>query len=203
MGLGAWQIVIRSRTKTDTFRESPAVKLKWLAALLVLGACGSADDRVAEPVAQATAHQVFLVRHAEKQSGDNPSLTDAGEQRAETLAVLLSNEGITHIHSTDYKRTLETAAPLAARTGIEVTLYDPRDLAAFADELIATPGRHLVVGHSNTTPQLAEALGGEPGSEINEASEYDRLYVITLSGSGVSSEIRRYGVRDQGNAGGD
>ena len=95
------------------------------------------------------------------------------------------------------------AAPLAARTGIEVTLYDPRDLAAFADELIATPGRHLVVGHSNTTPQLAEALGGEPGSEINEASEYDRLYVITLSGSGVSSEIRRYGVRDQGNAGGD
>ena len=176
------------------------MKLKWMAALLLLGACSSMDDQSAPRDAQATEHQVFLVRHAEKQSGDNPSLTEAGERRAEMLAALLSDKGITHIHSTDYKRTLETAAPLAARTGLEVLLYDPRDLNAFADELASTHGVHLVVGHSNTTPQLAEALGGAPGSDIDEASEYDRLYVVTLRGSGVSSEIQRYGVRYQAGA---
>ncbi|MEM9573135.1 MAG: phosphoglycerate mutase family protein [Pseudomonadota bacterium] len=171
------------------------MKLNWIAALLLLGACNSADDQSASQEAQVATHQVFLVRHAEKQSGENPSLTEAGAQRAETLAGLLSEAGITHIHSTDYKRTLETAAPLAAQTGIEITLYDPRDLEAFANELRAAHGVHLVVGHSNTTPQLAEALGGTPGSDIDEASEYDRLYVVSLSASGVSSEIQRYGVR--------
>lgn len=171
------------------------MKLNWMAALLLLGACNSADDRPAPEEAQVATHQVFLVRHAEKQSGENPSLTEAGEQRAEMLAGLLSDEGITHIHSTDYKRTLETAAPLAAQTGIEITLYDPRDLEAFADELAATQGVHLVVGHSNTTPQLAEALGGAPGSDIDEASEYDRLYVVSFNAGDISSEIQRYGVR--------
>ena len=36
--------------------------------------------------------------------------------------------------------------------------------------------RHLVVGHSNTTPPLVELFGGDAGPPIDEASEYDRLY---------------------------
>lgn len=171
------------------------MKLKFIAASLLLGGCNLGVDRASPEPATATTHQVFLVRHAEKQGGNDPSLTQDGERRAETLADLLSDVGLTHIHSTNYKRTLETAAPIAARTGIEVVLYDPRDLDAFADQLASTHGVHLVVGHSNTTPPLAAALGGLSGSEIDEASEYDRLYVISFNTSGVSSEIRRYGVK--------
>ena len=88
-----------------------------------------------------------------------------------------------------------TAAPIAARTGLEIELYDASDLAAFADTLRATEGVHLVVGHSNTTPPLVQALGGDPGSDIDEASEYDRLYVVTIQSDTVSSRIDRYGIR--------
>ena len=49
-------------------------------------------------------------------------------------------------------------------------------------------------GHSNTTPSLAGLLGGEPGSKIDEAGEYDRLYVITVDKDGTAqSLLLRYG----------
>jgi len=63
-----------------------------------------------------------------------------------------------------------------------------------AAKLKASSGRHLVVGHSNTTPQLVELLGGDGGTPIVEATEYDRLYVVTTqSGDAVKSYLTRYG----------
>lgn len=162
---------------------------------LLLGACSTAKHDATDPAPTVAAHQIYLVRHAEKQTGSDPALTEAGHQRAVLLADLLADKGVTHIHSTNYRRTLETAAPLAERLGLPVELYDPSDLEVFADALASMPGIHLVVGHSNTTPPLAEALGGDPGTEIDEASEYDRLYVITLSTENVDSRIERFGER--------
>lgn len=143
----------------------------------------------------------YLVRHAEKLTGDavndlsdprDPPLTRAGEDRAVALADLLAEAEITKIWSTDTTRTRDTAQPLADRLGIAIDLYDASDLRAFAAQLKTDPsGSVLIVGHSNTTPGLAEALGAEPGSPIVEATEYDRLYVINLqTGEG---EIQRFG----------
>ena len=173
------------------------VRRNWFTALLLLGACAGTESPISNQETEIAPHKVYLVRHAEKQAGEDPSLTAAGEARAAELADLLADQGLTQIHSTNYKRTLETAAPLAARIGLQVVLYDPRDLEGFADELRASVGVHLVVGHSNTTPQLAAALGGDPGSEIDEKGEYDRLYVIDLSSGESASSIERYGVRFQ------
>ena len=175
--------------------EGDTMKLKFIAAAILLSGCSPEADRVSPDASSAMAQTIYLVRHAEKQGGNDPSLTPDGVRRAETLADLLSGVGLTQIHSTNYKRTLETAAPIATRTGIEVVLYDPRDLDAFAEQLASTRGIHLVVGHSNTTPQLAAALGGTAGDEIDEASEYDRLYVLSFNASGVSSEIQRFGAK--------
>jgi len=142
---------------------------------------------------------VFLVRHAEKTAETNdPGLTEAGQARAIALADRLEDEGITHIHSSDYIRTRDTAAPLAARLGFDVEIYDARDLPAMAAKLKATPGRHLVVGHSNTTPQLTELLGGDGGEPIVEATEYDRLYIVTMeAGEPVKSYLTRFGVKSE------
>jgi phosphohistidine phosphatase SixA len=137
---------------------------------------------------------VFLVRHAEKQTGPDPALTADGQARAQALANLLKDAGIAHIHSSDYQRTRDTAAPLAARLDLPVRLYDPRDLPAMAEKLRAEGGRHLVVGHSNTTPPLVEALGGEGGSPIIEATEYDRLYLVTITDNETETFLLRYGV---------
>ena len=162
---------------------------------LTLGACAQLGHETSPETAIAAQHEIYLVRHAEKQKGDNPSLTQAGKARADTLADLLSDKGLSEIYSTNYRRTLETAAPIAERTRLEVKLYDPSDLEAFAQVLKSTEGVILVVGHSNTTPPLASALGGEAGTPIDESTEYDRLYVVDLSGDEPASRIERFGVK--------
>jgi phosphohistidine phosphatase SixA len=146
-------------------------------------------------IAQQAAVQIFLVRHAEKTADKNdPALTAAGTARAETLAVMLKDADITHIHSSDYTRTRDTAAPLAKRLGLTVELYDPRDLPAMAERLKSQSGRHLVVGHSNTTPQLTEQLGGDGGTPIVEATEYNRLYYVVIGADGrVDTALLRFG----------
>jgi len=142
---------------------------------------------------------VFLVRHAERAEDGTPDppISDAGEARARLLAEMLRDAGLTRIHTTDYIRTRATGRPTARAVGLDMELYDPEDLAGFAERLREMPGRHLVLGHSNTTPQLVEALGGDPGGPIDEF-EYDRLYLVTLTSDGVSTVLLRFGERFEG-----
>ena len=138
---------------------------------------------------------VFLVRHAEKvDASRDPKLSAAGQERADVLAKTLRSSEIEHVHSSDYVRTRKTAAPFAKKHELKTDLYNPRDLPALVEKLRKTGGRHLVVGHSNTTPKMVELLGGKPGAEINEKSEYDRLYIVTIGKDGtVTSVLMRYG----------
>lgn len=124
---------------------------------------------------------IYLVRHAEKaiDETDDPPLALAGQIRVQVLRHLLAESNLTYIHTTDWKRTRETARPIARDMGIEPSIYDAGDLAAFAATLKATPGHHLVVGHSNTTPMLVETLGGDPSTPIHDL-EYDRLYIVVI-----------------------
>ena len=164
---------------------------RWCCALALTAFLGLLACSQAVPKTDA----VFLVRHAEKTTEKtDPGLTQAGKARALALANRLGGEGITHIHSSDTIRTRDTAEPLAMKLGLEVEIYDPRDLPAIAEKLKETPGRHLVVGHSNTTPPLVELLGGDGGDPIVEATEYDRLYMVaTKAGEPVKSYLTRYG----------
>ena len=137
---------------------------------------------------------VFLVRHAEKvDHSRDPDLSEAGYLRAEALFRTLADSEIEEVHSSDFIRTRNTAAPVADLFGLETALYDPSDLHTLAEELRAVGGRHLVVGHSNTTPALVEILGGEPGPAIEEETEYDRLYILTIGKEGVHTILLRYG----------
>jgi phosphohistidine phosphatase SixA len=143
---------------------------------------------------------VYLVRHAEKVTGENagrdPALTGEGQARAETLAGLLSGKNITKIYSSDYARTRDTAAPTAEMSGVQMEIYDPRNLPELVTDIKETKGHILVVGHSNTIPETVNALGGVGGSPIFEKSEYDRLYVVTILKDGtVQTQLKRYGVR--------
>jgi phosphohistidine phosphatase SixA len=139
---------------------------------------------------------VYLVRHAERaEDGTNdPPISQAGQDRARLLADLLRDAGVTRLHTTDLKRTRQTGAPLAEALVLEMSTYDPRDLLAFAARLRASPGRHVVFGHSNTTPALVEALGGDPGGPIADG-EYDRLYAVVIPAEGpVSTLLLRFGA---------
>lgn len=142
-------------------------------------------------------HVIFLVRHAEKvDNSRNPKLSKPGKERALELAKVLRDSKITHIHSTDYTRTLKTAEPTAQKFNLEIELYNPSELNDFAKELKSIDGRHLVVGHSNTTPELVRLLEGEPGEPIEEKNEYDRLYILSESKEGtMETVLLRYGKK--------
>jgi hypothetical protein len=86
--------------------------------------------------------------------------------------------------------------PLARRLGLPVLLYDPERPEDLVETIRRAGGRHLVVGHSNTVPELVALLGGDGGPPIDEAGEYDRLYVVTLGDGGrVRTELQRFGAR--------
>lgn len=161
----------------------------------LLTSCTTTHDVNVETAIQKPL-KVFLVRHAEKiLDAKDPDLTPAGNLRALELSKILRSAKLQFIHSSDYNRTKQTAAPTASVFGLEVMLYDPRDLPAMAEKLKYMGGRHLVVGHSNTTPQLTELLGGDPVSEIYEKSEYDRLYIVNIANDGsINSTLLRFGV---------
>jgi 2,3-bisphosphoglycerate-dependent phosphoglycerate mutase len=146
--------------------------------------------------AQDTPALVVLVRHAERAgpSADDPGLTMIGAERALVLARLLEDAGLTRIHSSDTRRTRETALPLAQNQSLEIELYNHRDLEGFAGHLLTMPGRHLVVGHSNTTDELSVLLGGATHGEIVEEWEYDRLYFLTpRPEGGMETVLVRFG----------
>lgn len=171
-----------------------------VAACALAGGGGGARVAGAAP-SQAPRTVVYLVRHAEPTpppydgSPPDPHLSDAGRARAGSLADVLGDEPLERILSTDLNRTRETAAPVSARTGVSVEIYDPGALDELAIELAAAPGRHLVVGHSNTTPELVSLLGGDPGPPIEEEREFDRLYVVVLAPDGTVTTLRlRYGA---------
>ncbi len=131
---------------------------------------------------------VILVRHAEKTAVENdPPLSAAGEARASRLARTLASSGITAIYTTPYARTRETAAPIAEALQLAPVELDPGP--SYAADLAATiRGEHaggtvLVVGHSNTTQNVLKALGIGNAPKIEE-TEYDNLFIVTLSASG-------------------
>jgi len=156
--------------------------------LLVALAC-----LLASPVSLAgdDEFKLYLVRHAEKQvdGSRDPSLAKAGQTRAIYLAVWLKDKGIEAIWSSDYKRTRGTAQPLAAEFGLELNIYDPRNQPVLVGHLLARQDNALIVGHSNTIPELARMLCECEIADMDE-SEYDRLIVISIDGGQARAETR-------------
>jgi broad specificity phosphatase PhoE len=132
-------------------------------------------------VCAATAQEaVYLVRHAERVDDAKDSLLSAeGHARAARLAEMLRDAGITHIFVSEYQRTAETAAPLAARLGItpQAVPADDRDALLARVRAAGPKARVLIAGHSDTVPALLKLLGCTQPITIAKA-EYDNLFVV-------------------------
>src|SRR6266480_2094354 len=124
---------------------------------------------------------VVIVRHAEKATngGGDPDLSSAGRSRADALARILKDSGITSIFTSEFKRTKETAAPTATSIGVTATVVPAKDTAALVAKLHQLNGNALVVGHGDTIPNMIKALG--INSPINIPDEdYSELLIVTL-----------------------
>ena len=124
---------------------------------------------------------IFLVRHAEKAEATtgnpkDPELSEIGRRRAESLALTLKDAGITSIYVTELKRTQQTAEPLARSAKLRPTVVPAKETPALVTRLNETTGNVLVVGHSNTIPEIIKALGAPEPVAIADG-EYDNLFV--------------------------
>lgn len=166
------------------------LRLTACVAFALLAACAATPPTAGRPdvVSASDAVEFVIVRHAEKaaDAGPDPSLTDAGRARADAIARDLADAPVVAVYSTAYARTRDTAQPTATAHGLRVTSYDAREPAdALARRLRAThdSGTVLVVGHSNTVPQIAAALCGCDVPPMEE-TEYDRRLVVTVDAAG-------------------
>lgn len=128
---------------------------------------------------------IFLVRHAEKASGEgvdpkDPDLSVTGHDRAETLAVMLKDTNIGSIYATEFKRTRQTAEAIARAAGVRITEVSASATERLVAQLKDATGNVLVIGHSNTLPLIIQALAGGEPTQIEE-NEYDDLFVLVRS----------------------
>lgn len=135
----------------------------------------------------------YLIRHAEKNLSDktnrDPHLTEVGQKRAETWKVIFKEVAFDKIYATAYHRTRETVMPTAKSQNLTLDYYDPR--ALYSETFKAdTKGKIvLVVGHSNTTPQLANAILGKKIYPNLDESIHGNLYLIQKIGDTVNCQL--------------
>jgi phosphohistidine phosphatase SixA len=144
----------------EAYASLRAMKLKLLLAVLLTALLGTAA------LAMAPSHTSFYVmRHLNTPEGvKDPDLLPEGTAKAQALVTWFQDKPLTAIYVSDFKRTRQTAAPLAAARGITVKVYDPSDTPGLVARLNEEIGAVLVVGHSNTVPDIVDKLGGErPG----------------------------------------
>ncbi len=158
-------------------------------AILAQGATAFASDQV-----------IFLVRHAErattsanqptgKMMADDPPLSTVGQERAGRLAALLATAEVKHIFTTEFLRTRQTAAPLSERSNVKVVMSAAKDPDPLVQQVRKIAGNVLIVGHSNTIPELLKRLGVKQTVTIGD-NEYDNLFVLVRHGAGEPTLIR-------------
>lgn len=125
--------------------------------------------------------QVWLVRHAEAGSGPDPALTPAGVARADAWYATLGSPVLRRVYATDTGRSRETAGAIAADAGVEVDIYDPARPEVLVQQLLERGEPAVVVAHSNTLNELAQALGADPHQPPIAHDEHDRVYALPLS----------------------
>jgi phosphohistidine phosphatase SixA len=140
----------------------------------------------------AAQEAIYVVRHAERadQSADS-ALSTAGVGRSYKLRDMLRHAGITRIFTSELRRTIDTAAPLAAAIAVSPQQTPAADAVALASK-IAASGIHdrvLVVGHSNTVPALLRSLHVDEVVAIAD-DDYDNLFIVIPQKEGTPVLLR-------------
>lgn len=149
--------------------------------------------------------KVFIVRHAEKESGKDPVLTPAGNTRAGDLVKALKDEGVQKIYVSQYRRTQMTADSMRIQLGIDTVHYAADTVC---DNLINTIMEHrdfgktiLIVAHSNTIPYIIRKLGVSdfPHTDLPDG-EFDNLFLVTYKKEKAKLKVMKYGERSAASA---
>jgi len=160
--------------------------------LFALSSCNTLRKSTEEKMADEEVATFILVRHAEKEYGDKPGLTKVGLERAERLSFILKNTDLDAVYSTPTKRTRLTATPTAEAHELPVIPYDATLLKEFSKDLkrLYKGKTALIVGHSNTTPAMANFLANTDENPRFSELDYTNLYVITVPRIGKARVLK-------------
>lgn len=127
----------------------------------------------------------YVMRHLHTPAGAaNPDLTAEGQRAAATLPQWFAGDPPRVIYVSNTRRAQQTAAPLAAAYGITPRIYDPANTPALVQMVQAeTGGAVLVVGHSNTVPDIVEQLGGTRPAPLTHEDFGDIWHITPVNGS--------------------
>lgn len=149
--------------------------------------------------------RIFIVRHAEKETGKDPVLTANGFIRAGDLLRALQNEAVQKIYVSRTRRTQMTADSMRIQLRIDTVHYTADTLC---DDLINTIMEHrdfgktiLIVAHSNTVPRIIRKLGVAdfPVADLPD-NEFDNLFLITYKNEKARVKVMKYGARSGASA---
>lgn len=149
----------------------------------------------------AQTNTYILLRHAEKDTSAagstmmkaDPPLTQQGLARAEKLLTVLATYSPDAIYSTNYTRTKSTVIPLSKKFNKDIKIYEPKELAIFAEKLLQEKGKTIIVaGHSNTTPQLVNLLIKEKKYANLDESVYNQLWIVTVHDGKAEARVLEY-----------
>ena len=155
--------------------------------------CKDANKKI--PFDKENTSVYYFIRHAEKDRSDstnkNPSLTLQGLERANKWAVFFKDKNIAAVYSTNYKRTQQTALPIAKEQNLEIISYTAKEL--ISEKFIANnKGKNIViVGHSNTTPEQVNSLLGEKKYEEIADSENNNVFIVTLNKNRTTAKRKK------------
>jgi broad specificity phosphatase PhoE len=159
---------------------------------LFLTSCTAGKKTLEEKYSQDEVSTFILVRHAEKDYGRNPVLIEKGIERAERLKEVLKNTSLDAVYSTNTNRTQSTAEPTATDKGLPIISYAPAEMQVFAKDLkrLYKGKTVLIVGHSNTTPAMANYLTETDEHPRFSELDYTNLYVITIPKVGKARVLK-------------
>jgi len=138
---------------------------------------------------QARNVTVILVRHAEKAdaTSQDPDLSAEGKQRADRLVRKIGKYRPGAFYSTNFKRTRDTLAPLAAKRKKQVQIYDPRNPKELIEQIMKSDTKRFVIaGHSNTVPGIANLIAKKELFKNLDDSEYSVIWLIKMKDGKVT-----------------
>ena len=155
--------------------------------LLLLAACFPVGPQV--PVGPS----YYVMRHLDTPEGvTDPNLTAEGQRKAALLPEWFAADPPVAIYVTDTKRARQTAAPLGKALGVTPKIYNPADPATLVRMVQSeTGGAVLVVGHSNTVPDIVALLGGTRPEPIAATQFGDIWHISPATGNTLRLTVGR------------
>ena len=160
----------------------------------------------AQPPLANSRTRIYIVRHGEKELGNDPALTAAGKVRAGDLMRILKRKDIRHIYVSQYRRTQMTGDSMRIQLGIDTIRYKADTTGVdLLNKIIANGDQRraiLVIGHSNTIPQIIRKLGVMNYPQENIAdNEFDNLFLVRYKKHKARVTKYKYGAATGTSAG--